>query len=76
MLVGFCVSDYLIRVRAYGPADSHEFCNVESALTKLELRYERLTLPKALSKLDLRDADVLSSLHEQFDHSHVEVGTK
>lgn len=58
------------------PTYSNELCDIESAFAKLELRHESLPLPEAFPKFDLRDARVLSSLHEQVDHSLVKVGTK
>lgn len=63
-------------IRAYSPADGHEFRNIESPFAEFELRHERLTLTDALAQFRLRDAGVLPSLHQQVDYSQVKVGTK
>ena len=75
-LVGFCALDNLVGISAYGPADCHKLRNVEATLAQLELGHERLPLPETLPKFHLRYAGFLPSLHQQFDHSQVEVGSK
>ncbi|MET3663133.1 hypothetical protein ABID44_003488 [Aquamicrobium ahrensii] len=74
--LGLCLSHYSIRISAYGPTDENKLCYVESPFAEFDLRDERLTLIDALAQFRLRDAGVLSSLHEQFDYPQVEIGTK
>lgn len=74
--IPLCCFDYRVGISAYSPTDGHEFRNVESSFPKLEFRHKCLTLSEAFPKLYLRDAGVLASLHKQFDHSLIEVGTK
>lgn len=70
-LVSFGSLNNIIWISAYRFTDRNKFCDVESAFPEFEFRHECLTLPKALPKLYLCYARVLSSLHEQFDHSLV-----
>ena len=76
MVVGFRASDYVVWISAYCPANGDKFRNVEAAFAELEFRYECLPPAEALSKLHLGDSGVLPSLHEQFDHSLVEIRSK
>lgn len=76
ILGSFCASNYFVRISAYCSANCDKLRNVETTLTKLELRHERLALSETFPELYLRYTRVFASLHQQFDHSLVKVGTK
>lgn len=63
-------------VNTYCSADLNEFRDIESPFPKLELRYERLPLSEPFAKLHLGYARIFPSLHKQFDHSLIEVGSE
>ena len=71
-----CRPNYLVRISAYCPAHDYELRNVEATLAEFEFRHEGLALTDALPQFSLRNTSVLASLHQQLDHSQVEVGTK
>lgn len=65
-----------MRIGANRSRDCKELGNVQSPLAEFELGHECLALPETLPKFYLRDACVLPSLHEQFDHSLIEIRSK
>ena len=75
-LLAFCGAHYRVRICPDGPTDNDELRHVESSFPEFEFRHESLTLPETFPEFHLRDAGVLPSLHEQFDHSLVEIRSK
>jgi hypothetical protein len=62
-------------ISAYSSANGDELRYVESSFAQLEFRHERLTLSETFPELYLCNARIFAGLHQQFNHSLVEIGT-
>jgi hypothetical protein len=63
-------------VNAYRFANQYKLRHVQTPFSQFKLGHESLSLADPLTKFSLGDAGVLASLHQQLDHSLIEVGSK